>query len=667
MIKLLQTILFTILFIISGDVFSQYSDKEQVQIDSLSAIITNSKDDLQKVKAYADLYAVLYVQNLDTVIDLANQIIIISNENLKHDISKEDEFLYKKYLASAISDIGYVYDDYGRIKEASKKYYEALKIQEEIGDKKGASSSLNNLGLLFDGQGESEKALDFYFKSIKLSKELGDGPSLAVNYVNIGAIYRNKNELDLALEYFFKSLDLRDTTEYFELANSYSNIGLAYAEDKQFEKAFTYLNKALSLRIELGDEEGVALSYVNLSDFYYTKNDMLNAKKNAEKAYQLCKDLGIPEDVQISTEILSEIHKKLKNYKEGWEFYEIYIQTRDKLRNDENITSIIEQNSQFEFDKKQAIKEAEHQKDLEIFAEKEKSQKLITLAVIVILLVVFLSLIIIVKRLKVTRKQKKVIEFQKQDIVDSITYAKRIQEAILPTIAAIKKVLPNNFIYYKPKDIIAGDFYWVEEVGNKVFFAVADCTGHGVPGAMVSVVCNNALNAAIKEYNLTDPGQILDKTRDIVVEQFNKSTTVNTSGIRDGMDIALCVLNKKTNEIFYAGGYNSLWVIKNETNKIEEVKADRQSIGKTESPQPFKTNIVQLNTGDQIYLFSDGFVDQFGGEKGRKMMNKRFKELLMSIRKESLEDQHEKINVYFEEWKGSHEQIDDVCVMGVKF
>jgi len=471
----------------------------------------------------------------------------------------------------------------------------------------------------------------------------------------------------LALEYFLKSLSLRDTADYYELANTYSNIGLTYAQDKQFDKAELYLSKALKLRIEIGDEEGVALSHVNFSDFYFVKKDMLKAKESAEKAYQLCKDLGMPEDVQISTEMLSEIHKSLKNYKEGWEFYEIYIETRDKLRNDENITALIEQNAQFEFDKKQAIKEAEHQKDIEIFSEKEKNQKLITLGVIVILLIVFLSLIIIVKRLKITRKQKRVIEVQKQEIVDSITYAKRIQEAILPTTEAIQAALPNSFIYYKPKDIIAGDFYWIEEVGDKVFFAVADCTGHGVPGAMVSVVCNNALNAALKEYNLTDPGQVLDKTRDIVVEQFNKSTTINASGIRDGMDIALCVLNKKTNEIHYAGGYNPLWVIRNGADNIEEVKANRQSLGKTESPKPFKTNAVQLNAGDQLYLFSDGFVDQFGGEKGRKMMNKRFKELLISISKEEpLENQHEKISVYFDEWKGSHEQIDDVCVMGVK-
>tara|TARA_B100000809_G_C15140402_1_gene532957 strand:+ start:11203 stop:13221 length:2019 start_codon:yes stop_codon:yes gene_type:complete len=669
-IKLIQSILFTILIIVSGNVFSQYSEKEQHQIDSLSAVIKNSKDDLKKVQAYADLYGILYIQNLDTVLDLTNQIIIISNKNLKQDLSKEKEFLFKKYLASAISDIGYVYDDYGRIKEASEKYYEALKIQEQIGDKEGASASLNNLGLLFEGQGESEKALEFYLKSTKISKELDDDDGLAVNYGNIGAIYRNRSELDLALQYFFKSLDLRDTTDYYELANSFSNIGLAYAEDEKFEKAYNYLSKALEMRIEMGDEEGVALSYVNLSDFYYVKKDMLNAKMYAEKAYELCKDLGIPEDVQISAEMLSQIHKDLKNYKKGWEFYEIYIKTRDQLKNDENITAIIEQNSQFKFDKKQAIKETEHQKNIEILAEKEKNQKLITLAVVVILLIVFLSLITIFKRLRITRKQKGIIELQKQEIVDSITYAKRIQEAILPAQSSITETLSNSFIYYKPKDIIAGDFYWVEPVvsagGTKiVLFAAADCTGHGVPGAMVSVVCNNALNSAVREHGLTDPGEILNKTREIVVNQFNKSKTTSISNIRDGMDIALCALNTQTNEIEFAGAYNPLWIIRKDYNVVEEVRANRQSVGKIDIPKPFVTHKIQLNKGDQIYLFSDGFTDQFGGEKGKKIMRNRFKELLISIKTESMENQKVQLDSYFEKWKGDMEQIDDVCVIGV--
>jgi serine phosphatase RsbU (regulator of sigma subunit) len=452
-----------------------------------------------------------------------------------------------------------------------------------------------------------------------------------------------------------------------------NSIGVIYVQQEKLDSAKKYLFEALKNREEIGDEEGVALSLINISEYYVARKNITKAKESAERAYEICKELGLPEDVEMSAEMLSQIHKDLKNYKEGWGFYEVYIETRDSLRSKENITGIVEQNAQFDFDKKQAVNEAEHKKDLEISKEKEKNQQFITFAVVVILLLVIISLIIILKRLKITRKQKEVIEYQKQEIVDSITYAKRIQEAILPTESFIKEQLPNSFVYYKPKDIIAGDFYWVEAYTPKdktesplVLFAAADCTGHGVPGAMVSVVCNNALNAAVREHKLIDPGQILDKTREIVVEQFNKSRTTTISNIRDGMDIALCALNIKTNEIHYSGAYNPLWIIRKGAANIEEVKANRHPIGKTDKLHPYKTHSVQLNKGDQIYLFSDGFADQFGGGKGKKMMHRRFKELLISVSEDSIENKNKKIDAYFKNWMGTHEQIDDVCIIGVE-
>jgi ligand-binding sensor domain-containing protein/serine phosphatase RsbU (regulator of sigma subunit) len=255
-------------------------------------------------------------------------------------------------------------------------------------------------------------------------------------------------------------------------------------------------------------------------------------------------------------------------------------------------------------------------------------------------------------------EKNKIIEEKNKNILDSFNYAKRIQKAILPSDKLVKNYLKNSFILYKPKDIVAGDFYWMQQIGEKILFAAADCTGHGVPGAMVSVVCNNALNRSVREHGLSDPGKILDKTRTIVIEEFEKSE----EEVKDGMDIALCSLEGRSLE--YAGAHNPLWIIRN--GEVLETKANKQPIGQFDNLEPYKTHKIELEKGDTLYIFSDGYVDQFGGEKGKKFKTKLFRQLLLSIQEESMENQQIIINESFEKWKGDLEQIDDVCVMGVR-
>ncbi|UKN00488.1 SpoIIE family protein phosphatase [Paracrocinitomix mangrovi] len=298
------------------------------------------------------------------------------------------------------------------------------------------------------------------------------------------------------------------------------------------------------------------------------------------------------------------------------------------------------------------------------------------------------------------RKQKEIVESQKekveaahevlntknQEILDSIMYAKRIQNAIMPSERMINEAIPSCFVLYKPKDIVAGDFYWMEEVGDDVLLAAADCTGHGVPGAMVSVICNNGLNRAVREFGFTDPALVLNKTRELVIEEFQKSD----EGVKDGMDIALIKLNKtngKIKSLDYAGANNPLWVIRKGTSTIAElegtlperskvleqdgftfieIKADKQPIGIFEDQQPYTTHHFDLMEGDTIFIFSDGYADQFGGDKGKKMKAANFKELLMSVQNQDIENQIKFIETEFEKWKGEFEQLDDVCVIGVR-
>ncbi|MBD3638482.1 MAG: SpoIIE family protein phosphatase [Crocinitomicaceae bacterium] len=262
---------------------------------------------------------------------------------------------------------------------------------------------------------------------------------------------------------------------------------------------------------------------------------------------------------------------------------------------------------------------------------------------------------------KEIEQKNEIIEEKNEEVKQSIEYAKRIQEAILPPKAFQEKYLPHSFVLYQPKDIVAGDFYWIEHKGSKVFFAAADCTGHGVPGAMVSVVCHNALNQALHEYNLTDPGQILDKTRELVIQTFDRSD----QKVKDGMDIGLCSFDRENNQLNFSGANNGMYLLRN--GELNEVKPDKEPIGYYDSPSPFTTTRIELQQNDIVYLFTDGFADQFGGEKGKKYKYKPFKRFLQSLEEIEISEHSARIREEFERWKGDLEQVDDVCIIGVKF
>lgn len=259
------------------------------------------------------------------------------------------------------------------------------------------------------------------------------------------------------------------------------------------------------------------------------------------------------------------------------------------------------------------------------------------------------------------QKQKEEIEQQQTEILDSIAYAKRIQRAILPPDDFVSQTLPNSFIFYRPKDIVAGDFYWLETVDDDIFFAAADCTGHGVPGAMVSVVCSNALNRAVHLEGIYEPGKILDRVTELVIEQFKKGD----EKVKDGMDIALCRWNRKTNKFYFAGAHNPLWKFEAGSENPFEYKADKQPVGQFDEMKPFTTQEVEIKAGDRLYLFSDGYADQFGGPKGKKFKTANLKRLLGELEGMSAKQQNMKLEESFDKWRGELEQLDDVCLIGI--
>ena len=352
--------------------------------------------------------------------------------------------------------------------------------------------------------------------------------------------------------------------------------------------------------------------------------------------------------------------------------YELHISMRDSIESEENEREVIRQEYKYIYEKEalaDSIRGAEAKKVLDAQIEAQtaelKHERTQRFALYGGVLVLLLFGGFIFNRYKKSQAQKAIIQEQKeiveeahQEITDSIAYAKRIQSAILPPSRIVKEYLKESFILYKPKDQVAGDFYWMEHKEDKVLFAAADCTGHGVPGAMVSVICNNGLNRSVREYGITDPGEILDKTREIVIQEFEKSE----EEVKDGMDVALCSL--EGNKLQFAGAHNPLWIVRN--GEVLETKADKQPIGKYDHISPYTTHSIDMEKGDCLYIFSDGYVDQFGGPKGKKFRAKQLRELLLSIQDKTMEEQKVSIDKAFEDWRGSEEQIDDVCMIGVR-
>jgi serine phosphatase RsbU (regulator of sigma subunit) len=581
-----------------------------------------------------------------------------------------------------LNSIGIILEKQGNYAKAIEYYTQGLKLEEESENLPGIASSLINIGNIYDNQHSYKKALEYYTKSLEIEDELNNKAGIAKCLFNIGDTYADMGDFNKALEYHERSLKIKmELDDKSGIANSISLIGNIYLNQGDYKKAIEYNNKSLKISREIGYKSGIVHALQSLGQCYFEQGEFSKAINLSQQSLILARDIGIANETKKVAYTLYESYKHNARYRDALEMHELYILTRDSLESQENQKEVIKQEYKYAYEKQalaDSIKNAEKQKvrDAELTAQKaiSKQRKQQSYFLYGGLLIAVLFGAFIFNRLKLTRKQKGIIEDQKEQvdaafntleekniqITDSINYARRIQSAILPPDKLVKTYLNQSFILYKPKDIVAGDFYWMEPLGENVLFAAADCTGHGVPGAMVSVVCNNSLNRAVREYKENDPGKILDKTRELVIQEFEKSE----EEVQDGMDIALCSL--QGNKLSYAGANNPLWIIRKDAQEIEIYKANKQPIGKYDKVFPYVTHHLELNSGDTFYVFSDGFADQFGGAKGKKLKAANFKKLLLSIQDKPMEEQHSLLDQYFNEWKGSLDQLDDVCVIGVR-
>lgn len=585
--------------------------------------------------------------------------------------------------------------------DRAKSYaHQQLEIARKLDSKKIFIRAYDNLGYLFLSNGEYKQALEFLIKGLTLKEEMQDNEGIAISLAGIGNIYYHNNNYNKCLEYWEKCLEIqKELNDLSGIGKTINNLALVHTQLGDYKKALSYHKLSLEQDKQTGDIEGQAVSLSNIGEIYSWMGDDNKALSYYLMAYNLLIDNNLPpysqllndiadtyakqeqydkgldfanralqaarkvkdkNEVKSTYEALSKIYFMQGNYKMAYENHELYSDMKDSLLTEESSRQMTEMETKYRTEKKE--------KQIQVQKLELKQNRILKYAMTGGLLMLVLLSFVIYNRYRVKKKANarlgaayNLIEEKNIAITDSIEYAKTLQEAILPDKNEIRKALPRYFIYFQPKDIVSGDFYWFYKKEEKIVIAAADCTGHGVPGAFVSMMCNNLLNHAIIEQGILDPGEILTEVNKGVTFAFRQEGALARAS--DGMDVALCVIDKQKNKIEYAGAQRPLLQIRD--GQMEEIKPDKAPIGgRVDTMYEFSTRTLEIKEGDRFYMFSDGYADQFGGPKGKKFMIKRLKEMLLEISNKPFDEQRSHIHQVLTDWQGTTERVDDILVMG---
>jgi serine phosphatase RsbU (regulator of sigma subunit)/Tfp pilus assembly protein PilF len=697
--------------------FLQIPAQNQVKIDSLQNVLRTAKHDSVRMKCMIKLAAEYRhsdpagsVQLAKNALSIAMQIkhlkgkadalhvlgtaysnkasydtaLTYLNESLKIRRSTKD----KHGESVTTNNIGLVYYSRGDLENALKFYLISSKIDEDLNDKEGVASSYNNIGLILMNQKNFEKALDYYNQALNLYEEMNFKRGIAAAYSNIAGVYYYQRKLPEAADMFRKAMVI-----YEELGNKRgiatmcSNIAELYNVLDKPREAVSYDEKAIQLEEELGNKYGIVFACLSTSKTFLLLNDYNKAENYLQRAINLSRELKTQKQLSEALLLMAEVKNKKEDYKQAVKYLYNHIEVNDSILNSENSARITEMQTLYETDKKNKeidlLKKEKTIQSLKQSALETKSRNTnitIVIALAFIVAIGFLGYkrykekqkanLLLEQKNQNIEKQKTEIEeksnelaLKNKEITDSIRYAQRIQNAILPSDDRLLQLLPNSFVFFKPKDIVSGDFYWVEPWGSSVLVAAVDCTGHGVPGAMMSVVSSNLLNQALNEFGLVQPHLILNSLNKGIAKNLQRS---GDASIKDGMDISLVSIDFTLKKMQYAGVNNSAYVVREK--QIKEIKAEKNSIGTYYENPAFSYTLqnVELQKNDMVYLFTDGFADQFGGESGKKFKYKPLLQLLTEIADLNGQEQKQILDQRFENWKGNLEQVDDVCIIGIR-
>ena len=494
---------------------------------------------------------------------------------------------------------------------------------------KGISSCFRSIGNIYTQASNFEKAGENYQKAIDYALKANDQRSATYSKVNLGLIEHLKANYKAAITILTECLEsAAQFDDRHAIAEIYFNIGNNYLQDNNLEEAEAFLNKSLRLSEELEYIKGISQTYTILGTLYYKKGNVDQALKYMHEGIATALELNEKRIVSDTYRTLSEVYKSIGNLEKALQCFEQYDAMRKRIQAQDNKSLLDSLHGELEIEK--SARELVEIKNKEVEDAYE------------------------------------VIKAKNKDITDSIKYARHIQQSLLPSNNFITENLKNHFVFYQPREIVSGDFYWFNQKNGLLYFATVDCTGHGVPGAFISIVSSNCLYQAFREQDFTEAGKMLDRVHELFNMMIRQ--TYEESAVKDGMDISLCIIDTVNNRINFAGANHDLHVVRD--GEMIEFKGDKNAIGIFigDEIKTFTSTQVQLYENDCVYMFTDGYADQFGGETGEtKYFRRRLKKFLVSIADEEMEHQRELLRRDFNTWKGDNEQIDDVLVIGMKF
>ncbi|MCO5252478.1 MAG: tetratricopeptide repeat protein [Candidatus Kapabacteria bacterium] len=593
----------------------------------------------------------------------------------------------KNAIASNLFNIGNIYRNKLNYNKAIENYFQSLKVNEEIGRKVGVANNLENIGLIYSRQNIFDKAIEYYLKARDINAELGRKVNLANNINNIGVIYTHQNDYLRAIEYFNESLEINlQIGNQRSIANNYSNLGDVQQKIGNYAKSLEFFHKALEINEKIDNPNGRAINYGNIGTTYlnqilFPSGDTNNRTMVLDEALQdtiLNKSyFYLNKAISVLTELddihkLSYYHEKLAlvcellgDYQAAYESFRKHKTMQDSIFSSENkkvSESIAERDNQLKDEKIKSLEAIDHINDL---------YKSILFGSVFFLIILLTTIYV---RFREKKKLSEKLTFQNQEIeiqranleemnehvFSSIRYASSIQNALLPWENTLANSFKEHFTIYKPKAIVSGDCYWYQSVNGIKFVAAVDCTGHGVPGSMLAVIANTALDDAVVSKRLTDTSEILHNINMKVTEVLHQRDLENTS--RDGMEIALVAIHKE--KLQFSGAGRPLYIFDKE---LEIIKTDRKGIAGylNNLDYEYKSHVCPIHDGMKIYLTTDGYADQMN-EEGKKFGTKRFLELLKKISMKPLKEQHEILLSELAFHQGSRNQIDDITIVGIE-
>ena len=670
------------------------------QLDSIMRLVKSQKNpeaktsillDLSHVYAYSSISLVLakqsYMFALQTTDDnlVARSALYVANEHFY--ISNLDSASF--YTAIATEKFEKINNSQGildalllkssilvslnKTQEALQLNKKLMALSESLKESNDVALSYVKMGILFQKIKDCEKSNSYFNKALTIYLQNKSYYGIESCYLNLGINNSTKLYNDLAIEYFERGLIVNEHTRDDHKRLLFLNgIASVYYTLGNFNKALNFYKDALNLAKDIQDSDDIANLNNNIGTVLMELDRLDEAKPYLIEVYFASRHQADKTELALFSSFnLAQLYNELGDYKSAMEYMNIYVNMNDSLNNIQNTRNLSEIEAKYQNEKKEEqnilLNERLRNKSMQIYFALGGIALLSILAFFI-----FRGLkekqranTELEEKSKIIEEKNTIVEQQHKDITDSIKYAERIQSAILPPEKLWKSILPQSFVFYQPKDILSGDFYWIEENEDFVFIAAADCTGHGVPGALMSILNYNHLNKAVLEKGLTTAGSILDGINAWLTQSLHQS--FQASAVRDGMDVSLCVIDKKTHILNFAGAYNSIYIIRN--NVIEELIPDKQPVGAfiEDNIKPFHNTYIQLQKEDVVYMFTDGYADQFGGEKGKKYKYKKLQALLLEIHRMPYDTQKQYVSESINTWKGSLEQIDDMLLLGFKW